>query len=162
MRCWICLTAGHGLRRSEAILICPANFNAEEKNITFRIPKTESNSTLPASAELRAYFELVQPVDNVNTPLVALLYGKKLKRQAIDRAWNRLKKKAGVNPQLRIHDLRRTIAVRTYRETKDLMAVKKILGHKQLISTLRYIEFVDPANIRPVIEQLRGGAPWKN
>ena len=163
LRFWLCATAGHALRFGEAEKLCPANYDGQQKTITFEIPKTGATNTLPASGELQAYFSLVQPVADPNTTLLTLIAGKPLSRPTIQSAWKALKKKAGVNPQLRIHDLRRTLARRIYRETKDLVATQQLLGHKHLTSTLTYLVHFDPAAIRPILNQLRGGAPqWKN
>ena len=49
----------------------------------------------------------------------------------------RTRKKAGVE-DLRIHDLRHTGATRTLRASKNLRAVKEMLGHTDIKTTMRY------------------------
>jgi integrase len=49
----------------------------------------------------------------------------------------RTRKKAGVQ-DLRIHDLRHTSATRTLRASKNLRAVKEMLGHADIKTTMRY------------------------
>jgi site-specific recombinase XerC len=154
MRCWLSITAGHGLRRAEADRLCPAQYNADSRTITFRT-KGDRTHQLQITDELRAYFEMVEPVADRNTPLVHLIAGRKIGSAAIRKQWEALKKKAGVNRLLRIHDLRRTLAVRIYDLTKDLRAVQHTLGHSNLLTTCMYLEHHDPQSIRPLLNQLQ-------
>jgi len=43
----------------------------------------------------------------------------------------------------RFHSLRHTFAMRVYARTKDLLLVKKLLGHRSINSTLVYAEALD-------------------
>jgi len=160
MRCWIAIAEGHGPRRSEALRLCPAQHNETQNTITFRT-KGEGTNTLPVSDELRAYFEMVKPVADPNTPLVDLIAGRHITRDILYAEWQKLKTKAKVNPQLRPHDLRRTLAQRVYHETKDLLTVQQLLGHENLMSTLIYLQSADPQNLTPLINRLSAANRWK-
>ena len=114
--------------------------------------------------ELRAYFEMVEPVVDRNTPLIHLIAGRPVSDSLIRTHWEALKKKAAVNRLLRMHDLRRTLAVRIYDVTKDLRAVQHTLGHANLLTTCMYLEHHDPKSIRPILNQLQMETKpnWKN
>jgi integrase len=154
MRCWLAITVGHGLRRSSALRLCPANYNADQRTMTYRT-KGDAVHTLPVTDELRAYFETVGQVADPNVPLIAIIAGKPVGTDMVYDHWEALKKKATVNPLLRTHDLRRTLAVKLYDATRDLRTVQHALGHKNLITTCGYLEHRDPENIRPILNDLR-------
>ena len=70
------------------------------------------------------------------------------------RQWAKLKKTARVNPELIIHDLRRSAAVALYEISKDLRMVEQLLGHENLSTTGRYLEHRDPGKLRPLLAQM--------
>ena len=49
------------------------------------------------------------------------------------------------HPDLRIHDLRHVTAINLVRAGLDLPAIQIVLGHKNLVSTLRYASYADDA-----------------
>jgi integrase len=164
MRCWMEIAEGHGLRRAEALRLCPAQHSEQDNTITYRT-KGELTNTLPVSPDLLAYFEMVKPVVDPNTSLIDLIAGRHITHDIFYKAWQQLKAKAKVNPQLRPHDMRRTLAQRAYHETKkDILAVQKLLGHESLMSTLLYLRSADPQNLGPLIDRLSADNRyrWKN
>jgi site-specific recombinase XerC len=154
LRCWLTITAGHGLRFAEANRLSPAQYNRQESTITFRT-KGEGTNTLPVSDDLKYFFQTAPENPDPNIPLLELHAGRRLSEEYLRKCWHDLKIQAGVNPELRPHDLRRTLAVRTYDLTKDLRAVQHLLGHANLYTTCGYLEHHDPDSIRPVLNQLR-------
>lgn len=58
------------------------------------------------------------------------------------RAWQRALDAAGL-PDLHFHDLRHTVATRVLRESGNLKAVQKMLGHARIETTLRYAHVLD-------------------
>jgi len=153
-RCWLELTAVLGMRFAEARRLCRAHFNPAQKTITFPTKGNRTN-TLPATDELQTFFRVAPRTDDPNTPLIDALAGREMTNEFLYKRWYELKAKAGVNPQLRPHDLRRTLAVSIYDLTKDIRAVQQTLGHQNLLTTCLYLEHHDPANIRPILAQLR-------
>lgn len=171
--CLLTLTAGHGVRIGEAEAISAANYNANTGTMTFKT-KGAGQNTLPVTEELRGFFEGLKPEESRHTPIVQIYYdrewpknlakqlaqtGRKklsstLTRQYIYACWTRLKKRASVNPDLRIHDLRRTLAVKTYDLTKDLRLVQQLLGHTNLQTTTLYLEHRDPEKMRDLLTAL--------
>jgi integrase/recombinase XerC len=153
MRCWLVIAAQHGLRWSEVKRLSRAHYNEEQGTITFRT-KGESTNQLPASDELREFMRTAPPSDDPNTPLIELLHGKPMSTSYIRKAWYALKRKAGVNMDLWPHDLRRTLAVRTYELTHDLRDVQQVLGHAHLSTTCLYLQHQDPERIREFLHKL--------
>ena len=71
--------------------------------------------------------------------------------------WKALKARCGVRTDLRIHDLRRTVAEDTWQATHDLRQVQMILGHRSITTTAKYLAQTLTADeladtIRKVIE----------
>jgi integrase len=54
-------------------------------------------------------------------------------------------------PALRFHDLRHTAATRSLRAHRDLKNVKRLLGHADIQTTLRYTAS-DTADVRAAME----------
>ncbi len=69
------------------------------------------------------------------------------------------KKKAKIYP-LRFHDLRHTFATRLIEKGVDLPTVKKILGHKSINMTMRYVHPVSE-HIKWAVETLNSKIPEK-
>lgn len=153
MRCMLTITAGHGLRIAEAAQLSPAQLDREHLTITYPT-KGNAHNTLPVTPELLSFFDTAPATDDPETPLISLWYGKRMSIHTIEKHWGRLKRKSGVNPKLNIHDLRRTLAVRVYDQTKDIRAVQQILGHKQLATTCRYLEHRDQGKLRGLLREL--------
>jgi integrase len=62
---------------------------------------------------------------------------------AVQKTWGRIRKKAGM-PDLRIHDLRHSFASFAINNADlDLVHVQKLLGHKNIATTLRYAHLTD-------------------
>ena len=152
----ITLALTHGLRRAEALRLCTAHYNAQDQTIAVPTKGNQVHSFL-ACREVRDTIALLAGQDR-NTPVAELLRGRPLSKHVMHQSWDELRHRAGVNPKLRFHDLRRTCAVNIYRETRDLREVQQVLGHKQLLTTCVYLAHVDPKNIRPVIDQMRAEA----
>ena len=61
--------------------------------------------------------------------------------------------RAGIN-HVNPHALRHTFAFRTYRASKDVMRVKRLLGHSNLSMTMRYVDHFEEAELREAIPAL--------
>jgi len=155
MSCLIIATAGHGMRLGEAMRLCPAMYDAQNNTVTFRT-KGQDTNTLSVTDELREILKAVEPGTDPNTPLIATLKpGGRCSRSTIQKAGELLKARTGTNPQLRFHDLRRTLAVRVYDHTKDVRAVQQILGHRNLQTTCIYLEHRDQKAINEILNSIR-------
>lgn len=63
--------------------------------------------------------------------------GEPYTRWEVRHGFERAVRRAGIK-DVRMHDLRHTLATRLYRETKDLQSVQKVLGHSVITTTTRY------------------------
>lgn len=155
LRVWLRMCTALALGGYEAHALAPANYNAENKTVSFTRKKTGTPQTLPVPDDLAAIFEAAPHHED---PTVSFLQrynrGRPIGRTVINRRWNALKKRAGVNPNLNPHDLRRTTATALYDLTKDLRVVQQLLGHGSLTATTHYIAGHDPAALRPLLAQL--------
>jgi integrase len=62
-----------------------------------------------------------------------------------------------------MHDLRRTLAIRTYNRNHDLREVQRVLGHASLGTTLKYLKHFEHADLAPMLNELRAPhTDWKN
>ena len=153
MRCFLHFAVSLGLRLSDALAVAPANWNQEAHTITLRQKKTDRLVELPATPELEALLAAAPP-GPAATPYVELLRGKTVTPTVVQKQWRRLKHIAQVNPDLWIHDLRRTSAVSLYELSRDLRVVEQFLGHASLSSTAQYLEHRDPNKLRPLLAEL--------
>ena len=57
------------------------------------------------------------------------------------------------NPNRSLHSLRHTLALRLYKETKDIRLVKYVLGHKSIHNTMKYADYAySQGELRRVID----------
>jgi integrase len=150
---FLTIIMGHGLRFSEARRLARCHYNEHAGTITFRT-KGDSENTLPVSSELAELFRTAPPSVVSTDPLISLIAGTPVARTTVYKHWHRLKKDAGVNPSLRPHDLRRTIAVQTMDATLDMRVVQALLGHKNLATTALYLEHVDVEKMRKTLREV--------
>lgn len=153
MRVLLQLCVSLALRLSEALDVRESN--ATPQSIAFKAKGGETQS-MPITPDVAAAIRNAPPGDPT-IPLVARYYGKPVTKAVAHHAWLKLKKRAAVNQNLIIHDLRRTTAVTAYELTKDLRAVEQILRHRNLSTTTRYLEHRDTGKLASLLEQL-----WAN
>ncbi len=154
LRVLITLMAALGLRHAEALDVRPAGFNPDRHIIRFKAKGGETQE-MPTTEEVEAMFTNAPEGDPL-APLVELYRGKKVTQNTVWWAWARLKKKAGITDDLIPHDIRRTAAVAGYELTKDIRFVWQLLRHRNLSTTARYLEHVNPSQLRSLLAEL-----WK-
>jgi hypothetical protein len=151
-----------GLRFAEARSIAESNWNPEEHTITF-VKKGGDEHTLSTTPEMEQLFLLAPDTGDRNTPFIYRLRGQHrgpdpagvLTDKSLRLHFSQLRKRAAVNPQLTVHDLRRTALVRAYDQTHDLRLVSHLAGHARLSTTAWYLEHRDTAKLRELVHQLR-------
>jgi len=151
-RVFLTLTGSLGLRHSEALDVRHAGYNADKRTVSFRAKGGETH-TMPTTAEIDALFQNAPPGDAM-TPLVERYKGAPVNRNSTWWEWKKLKRAHRLRDTITIHDIRRTVAVTSYELTKDLRMPWQILRHKNLATTAKYLEHVDTASIRPVLDAL--------
>ena len=140
LRCWLLLCSDLAMRNATAARICPNDYNAEKGELTFRT-KFGTRQTLPVTAELATIFRLVPKDSDTSKPYTVLLHplGRVCPKYP-SMAFYQLRLKLGIKRQITAHDLRRTTATTVYNQTRDLRTVQAVLGHKQLATTLYYLD----------------------
>ncbi|MBN9617319.1 MAG: tyrosine-type recombinase/integrase [Acidobacteriales bacterium] len=138
LRCYILLCSDLALRKSTAAAICPNNYDSERREITFST-KYQNRLTLPVTAELAAMFALYT-TDRITSYVSQMSPRGHNTASSLSLAFNKLRKECGITKQLTSHDLRRTTAARVYDLTRDLRKVQAVLGHKDLQTTLIYLD----------------------
>jgi integrase len=142
-----------GLRHDEARLLTPRAWDTTRQTITIR-RKGQSVSILPVPPELAPMLDYAATQDP-DAPVVSTLGCRYQTQHSLTNWWTKHKRKCGINPDLHVHDLRRTLATALYDQTKDLRAVQQLLGHKHMSSTLLYIAPRDPDYLRSLLAELK-------
>ena len=160
MRAFICLCIDHAMRFSEAVNAEIANYDREKRTLRF-ITKGHQLHTLPVSEELRLIIDTAPGWYEPNDTILLVLAGKQIGPFRVRVEWKKLKTKANVNPALRPHDLRRTLATRIYQHTKDIRLVQQALGHHNLQATLCYLAPDTTDELRPVMDAVTEQFRWR-
>jgi integrase len=122
------------------------------------------HQTLPVTPAIAQVIEKLPPGTDRQEPIVNVLRGHRPGNQPgpnprFTKQWKALKKRAGIRPELRIHDLRRTLAEDVWNATHDLRAVQAQLGHRSPTTTARYLaDRITLQDLKPImrkVEQLR-------
>jgi integrase len=125
------------LRSGTAARICPADYDVQRQEISFRT-KFGDAQTLPVTDELAALFAIAP---GRPAPYVSQLHPRgHISLAALRQSVQRLRAAVGIEKRIIPHDLRRTTAVRTLEITQDLRVVQALLGHRALQQTLHYLD----------------------
>ena len=144
-----------GARRMEAMQAKWVDVDLE--NRLWKIPAANNKSKRPKSLPLNdSALLILKGLASMGTnpylfpnPQTGLPYS------GIMRVWYRLRKKAGIDPNMRVHDLRACLAERLLSAGQSLYLVQRLLGHQDSRTTLRYARlspqaFLDGANMASV------------
>ena len=147
-----------GLRAGEAARLCWRDYDADAGIITIWEAKANKGRCVTVHGDAAAALGRWRSVqggaedapifDWQGAPLVSARIG-------------RIAKKASQRSDVRFtaHVLRHTFATWAYRESRDLYAVSKALGHSELKTTEIYV-YADPESMRPALDQLPGIDDW--
>ena len=126
-------------------------------NRLWKIPASNNNSKRPKTLPLNdsALQVLGGLESNGKNPYLFPNPQTGLPYSGIMRVWYRLRKKAGIDPDMRVHDLRACLAERLLSAGQSLYLVQRLLGHQDSRTTLRYARlspqaFLDGANVASV------------
>jgi integrase len=162
---WMMLCSDLAIRSGTAHKLGFAHYDPTRQELRF-LTKFRAALTIPVTREIAEYIERCNPRDE--RPFVAQLWQSHTKgqrhvlartRTAIGRAFVRLMKDAGITRNLRLHDFRRTTAVKVYRKTRDLRVVQSLLGHANLASTVHYLDHDLVAVPRLILEDVKLSKP---
>jgi integrase len=150
LRLWLLLCADLGIRSGTSAIIAPENYDPRRNELRFTT-KMGAKLTLPVTDEIQA---LIMPCDHTSsTPYVRQLWVKETKGQRgrpvgtkakktthLNRLMTELRMSLGLTRRFTPHDLRRTVAVAMLETTNDVRDVQALLGHRNLGSTLWYLD----------------------
>ena len=128
-----------GLRVSEAIALKVADIDADRMTIRIEQGKGAKDRYVPLAArllqELRAYW--------TSTPPGVWLFANRQGTRPIDitvaqKIYTMAKLRAGIHKQGGIHTLRHAFATHLLEAGTDLHTVQRLLGHRQISTTMRY------------------------
>jgi len=150
--CLICWTE-LGLRFREPLRIRPEDIDQEKRTVS-ALTKGGKTITLPVPRKLEEFLAAFAPLTD-GVPIVTQIHGTPADPHDYIRSqWERARRKAGVATDLRIHDLRRTLATRLYRATLDPKIVQQALGHENLSTTSSYLAPLETPELRAKLESI--------
>jgi len=157
-RIWLRISVALALRQSDVRRLSAEHYDAESKTVSLIQTKTGEPIKLPVPDDLAAIFEAAPDFGDPAMPFLQRYNRTRpVTPSAISCRWSRMKRLAGVRPEVTPHDLRRTTATATYEVSNhDLRVVQQLLGHQSMRPTVAYLAQHDPAALRPLLAQL-----WK-
>ncbi len=151
---FLALCSDLGLRHRTAMRITISNYDRALRCLSFTT-KGNTHQTLPVTEQIAEQIEqLIGARADRNTPIVKLLHtGRALGQQPrMLKRWWKLKEQLGIREELRIHDLRRTMAEDVWQATHDLRQVQAQLGHRSIATTAKYLASkLQLEELRPVL-----------
>ena len=103
------------------------------------VPKGRDERAVPVTPMLAAILADACDGKGPTARLVADGHGKALNEQAVGAAWRRLQARLGIEPMWRFHQLRHFFGTTCLRGGGNVEAVRRLLGHRDLASTTRYV-----------------------
>jgi len=146
-----------GIRHRTAARIALSNYDRATRSLHFTT-KSNTHQTLPATDAIADTIAALPANSDRNLPIVKLLHtGRAMgNNPRLLKRWWKLKQKLGIRDELRIHDLRRTVAEDVWEATKDLRQVQAQLGHRSIATTARYLHHkVQLQDLQPVLRKLQ-------
>jgi integrase len=130
-----------GLRRSEALNLRPEHIDLD-KGVIY-VEKTKSKKSRPIPLNPRAKALLIQAGDDLFSALSV---------QTVSHKFNDLLKRLGIQG-LKLHSLRHTFATRLVQCGADIYAVKELLGHADIRTSMVYAK-ANVETLRAAVERL--------
>ena len=142
----ICITAlNTGMRKEEVLSLKWSQINWQEKKITVLFTKNGRMKTVYINQQLEDILRSIVDYSEEGCPYVfnhVWDSGKRDRYMDITFSWDKILEKAGIE-NFRFHDLRHTAGSYMYAKMQDLVAVQKVLGHRDIRSTERYVHAFD-------------------
>jgi integrase len=129
-----------GARYGEALNLKWTDYNTEQATLSITPEKGSNPRALKISNKLQTMLSTLPQASNK----IFTYHEKKSLRRTFERARKRVAKNTG-NPrilQIHFHTLRHWKATTEFHKTNNLVLVMKILGHKSLSNTQRYIQLL--------------------
>lgn len=148
------VTYAAGLRVSETAKLQLSHIDSDRLQIRVEQSKGRKDRytllSAPLLPELRRYYRHYRPqiyLFEGNKPGVALA------TETIQKVFKGAKQSAGITKKATVHTLRHCFATHLMENGVDLLTIKKLLGHRSIQTTLRYVH-VRQEHIRAVVSPL--------
>lgn len=146
-----------GIRLSELLHLKIEDVDSDRRQIFIRKGKGAKDRyvdiPMKMIEELRVYYQVYRPVDYLFN---GRYKGQPLSPRALQHGINGAKKRAGITKQASAHTLRHCYATHHLESGTDLVYLQKMLGHKHLKTTAKYIHLCHKQyrNVNHPIEEL--------
>ena len=143
---------GSGLRISEAINLKVTDIDSKQNRIFIRSGKGDKDrfTLLPQKTLkiLREYYRQYKPTDW----LFISRNGeqKQLTLKAVQDAFKKIVEKSGIPKHITIHTLRHSFATHMFNEGRNILEIKKLLGHTRIDTTAWYLQMSDSEALRAI------------
>lgn len=158
----------HGLRIGEVCAAQSSDFSPAARVLSVRTLKGGKPRDVRLSPELCeavCAWRSAMGIAEQRGPLLPSVNGKQLSPTQLRRSLDRFVARVfGPHERRKFHALRHTAALIALRDTgKDVMAVKKYLGHRSLNSTAEYLDILDelPASCTPSPSRVAKLTGWQ-
>jgi integrase len=135
---------------------CPvpprANVSTRSRNATPIAANARASAMVGGGKAQRAAFQL-PPSSPLPPPLLCTAFGTPLTTGYVRRLMKRLGRQAGIAKRVHAHGLRHTHAAQLREEGVDVGIISRQLGHRSLLTTIRYLDHVQPT---AVVDAMRG------
>lgn len=139
------LTYGMGLRVSEVVALKISDIDSKRMMVHIRSAKGKRDryAPLPETTllSLREYYKLYKPKDFLFEGATGGQYTKRSVQAIFKQALNR----ANINKKIGVHGLRHSYATHLLESGTDSIFIQKLLGHKDIKTTLIYTRVSKPA-----------------
>lgn len=144
-RLLIALCYGCGLRCAEVRNLCLADLDTERGMVHVRQGKGNKDRCLPMGAMLqrgiRTYIKAEKPAEFLFEGNSCQVYSQRGAQWAITQAV----KKAGILKEVTLHTLRHTYATHLLEQGVNIVAIKELLGHAHINTTMVYLHLAQPS-----------------
>lgn len=148
-----------GMRKGEILTLKWSNVDLENNLINLEHTNTKSKKSrrIPINSELRKMLLELKLKSGGSDYVFLSSNGSPYKRHdSLKKVFRDACKRAGIHG-LRFHDLRHTVATRMIERNVNIVAVKEVLGHADLKTTMRYVHPND--SVKDAVERLANFSP---
>jgi integrase len=137
LRLILMLAFGTGLRKGDLLNLQWEDVDFDHGIITCTMQKTEAPVEIPMLPMIQRTLERIKATTN-GSPYVFTLNGQKI--GDIKTAFNAALRRSGLDKKgYHFHDIRRTFATMLYNRGVHLTKIQRLLGHKSVLTTERYL-----------------------
>jgi integrase len=145
-----------GFRRGELLGLTWSDIDWERRVLRVEQTKQGKPHILPATDTVLALLkEQTRMVGNTHVFGSPVIPGAAWHPHAVKRAWSRLRKRAGM-PELRLHDIRRTVAASMADAGESELVIAAVLGHTAQSVTAKHYAHVQLDPVRAALERHTG------